>query len=222
MILIGKSVDGLLSATLNGSSINNVDVISSPTGLSKGEIKLVTTDNTNGISIQKVDANAGISTYVISITKPAGGYPVNPFKSGDSVFVEGIVRVGTAGSGFNSSDYGFNFLPVTNYDTSGVFDKITVDVSQYTTNVGLAQTIQSSFGVITNANVYPQFKLNLERSLFTVGEKLLVNNFERDLTVVENFQDSFIKVIGLFDLQENDIIVGKKSKNRGRIEKSYK
>ena len=157
---------------------------------------------------------------MISITKPAGGYPVNPFKSGDSVFVEGIVRVGTAGSGFNSSDYGFNFLPVTNYDTSGVFDKITVDVSQYTTNVGLAQTIQSSFGVITNANLYPKFKLNLERSRFTVGEKLLVNNFERDLTVVvENFQDSFIKVIGLFDLQENDIIVGKKSKNRGRIEK---
>ena len=215
----GQSVDGLLSATLNGSSINSVDVISSPSGLSKGEIKLVTTDNTNGISIQKVDASAGISTYVISITKPAGGYPVNPFKSGDSVFVEGIVRVGTAGSGFNSSDYGFNFLPVTNYDTSGVFDKITIDASQYTTNVGLAQTIQSSFGVITNANVYPQFKLNLERSLFTVGEKLLVNNFERDLTVVENFQDSFVKVIGLFDLQENDIIVGKKSKNRGRIEK---
>ena len=45
-----------------------------------------------------------------------------------------------------------------------------------------------------------KFKLNLERSRFTVGEKLLVNNFERDLTVVENFQDSFIKVIGLFDL----------------------
>ena len=86
-------------------------------------------------------------------------------------------------------------------------------------NVGLAQTIQSSFGVITNANLYPKFKLNLERSRFTVGEKLLVNNFERDLTVVENFQDSFVKVIGLFDLQENDIIVGKKSKNRGRIEK---
>jgi len=192
----GQSVDGLLSANLSGSSIESVDVISSPSGLSKGEVKLVSTNNTNGISIQKIDATAGVSTYVVSITKPAGGYPVNPFKSGDSVFVEGIVRVGTAGSGFNSSDYGFNLLPVTNYDTSGVFDKITVDVSQYTTNVGLAQTIQSSFGVITNADVYPTFKLNLERSLFTVGEKLLVNNFERDLTVVENFQDSMIKVIG--------------------------
>ena len=216
---LGQSVDGLLTANLNGTSINKVDVVSSPTGLSRGEVKLVTTNNSNGISIQKIDANAGVSTFVLSITKPAGGYPVNPFKIGDAAFIEGIKRVGTAGSGFNSSDYGFNFLPITNYDTSGIFDKITVDASEFTTNVGLAQTIQSSFAIITNSNVYPKFKLNFERSIFIVGEKLLVNNIERDLTVVENFQDSFIKVIGLFELQNNDIIVGKKSKNSGRIEK---
>tara|TARA_Y100001972_G_scaffold3524_1_gene3961 strand:- start:1592 stop:14002 length:12411 start_codon:yes stop_codon:yes gene_type:complete len=215
----GQPVEGLLTANVSGTSINNVSVESSPSGLSRGETKIVSTNNTNGISIQKVDANAGISTFVISISKPAGGYPINPFKAGDTAFIEGIVRVGTAGSGFNSSDYGFNLLPVTNYDTSGIFDKITIDASQFTTNVGLAQTEQSSFGIITNSNIYPSFKINFTRSLFIEGEKLLVNNVERDLTVVENFQDSFIKVIGLHELKDGDILVGIKSKNRGRIEK---
>ena len=48
----------------------------SPSGLSVARVGLFTTENSNGISIQKVESYVGVSTFVVSISKPAGGYTV--------------------------------------------------------------------------------------------------------------------------------------------------
>ena len=95
----------------------------------------------------------GVSTFVVSISKPAGGYITNPFAAGDAVFIEGLQKVGTAGSGFNSSDYGFKFLPVTAYDDSGVLDKILIDVSQYTSDTGKVVETMDGFGEIIHSRI---------------------------------------------------------------------
>ena len=208
--------DTSLNALLVGTSINSVVVEQSPSGLSVGRVGLFTTENSNGVSIQNVESYTGVSTFVVSISKPAGGYIANPFAAGDSVFIEGLQKVGTAGSGFNSEDYGFKFLPVTNYDSSGVLDKILIDVSQYTTNTGKAVETIDSFGEIIHSRDYPRFRLNLVEGGFTIGEKIIIDGIERDLTVVDS-GENFVKLIGLYDLKNNDTIVGASSRNKGVI-----
>ena len=97
---------------LSGSSLLGVDVENSPTGISVGNVAIAATSNTNGVSIQKVNSSANTSTFDVFITTPPFGYVNNPFEVGDSVFIEGLQKVGVAGSGFNSSDYGYKFLSV--------------------------------------------------------------------------------------------------------------
>ena len=210
-----------LDAILSGSSVGEIQIDQSPTGITVGNVALIATNNTNGVSIQKVGSTAGTSNFDIFITTPALGYVTNPFKIGDSVFIEGLQKVGTAGSGFNSSDYGYKLLRVSNYDDSGTLDKVTIDVSQYTTNTGVAVTSVSSFGSIINSNVYPSFKLNLVEEGFTIGEKISINDIERDLTVV-GAGENFVKLIGLYEFKEGDIITGIISRNEGKVENIFK
>ncbi len=213
--------DGLITATLSspsitsGSSLLGVDVENSPTGISVGNVAIAATSNTNGVSIQKVNSSANSSTFDIFITTPPFGYVNNPFEVGDSVFIEGLQKVGVAGSGFNSSDYGYKFLSVVGIDTTGTLDKITIDVSEYTTNTGVAVTSVGGFADIINSNVYPRFKLNLQEAGFTIGENIIINDIERDLTVVES-GENFVKLQGLDHLNVGDILIGSISRNKAK------
>ena len=213
--------DGLITATLSsptitsGSSLLGVNIEKSPTGISVGNVAIAATSNTNGVSIQKVNSSANTSTFDVFITTPALGYVNNPFEVGDSVFIEGLQKVGVAGSGFNSSDYGYKFLPVVGIDTTGTLDKITIDVSEYTTNTGVAVTSVGGFADIVNSNVYPKFNLNLQEAGFTIGEKIIINDIERDLTVVES-GENFVKLQGLDNLNEGDILIGSISRNKAK------
>ena len=57
--------------------------------------------------------------------------------------------------------------------TPSLAPTISFDISPFTTNAGIAKTIQNSFGTIVSRNSYPQFKVTQEISKFNVGEKLL-------------------------------------------------
>ena len=211
-----------LNVSITGSSIDSVSVEQSPSGLSVSKVGLFTTENSNGVSIQKVESYVGVSTFVVSISKPAGGYTVKPFSVGDSVFIEGLQpKAGIAGSGFNSTDYGFKFFPVTAYNDSGTLDQILIDVSQYTTDTGEAIESVDGFAEIINSKNYPSFRLNLVESGFTIGEKIIINNVERDLTVVDS-GENFVKLIGLYDLKSEDVIEGASSRNTGIIKNLFK
>ena len=213
--------DSLLTAELTapkltpGSSILSVNIEKSPSGISVGNVGIFAIDNTNGVSIQKVNSTAGTSTFDIFITTPALGYTVNPFKTGDTVFIEGLQKVGVAGSGFNSSDYGYKLLSVSNYVDSGTLHKVTIDVSQYTSNTGVAVTDVGGFADIINSNVYPSFKLNLVEAGFRIGEKIIIDDIERDLTVVGS-GENFVKLQGLYELSAGDILFGSISRNRAK------
>ena len=76
------------------------------------------------------------------------GFDFRPFSAGDKVFIEGIVGYSTDGSGFNSSDYDYKFLTVSEYITSSIPHKVKIDVSGLTTNTGIAKgiAVQDSLG----------------------------------------------------------------------------
>ena len=228
--------NGFLEAKLTGESITSVDIAIPPQGLSETTSSIYATRNTNGVSIQTVD-QVSDTEFVCKITTPAIGFATDVFLIGEEVWIEGIQKVGAAGSGFNSEDLGFNFFTVKDYKNSatagsGVLqDQITVNVSGLTTDVGIAKTIQDSSGTIVRKVFYPSFSIVQEPSYFSDGEKIISDNIERDLTIQGYDKKGFIKIFGAYDLSIGEIIIGKDSgvtatvesikKNNGRFKVSY-
>jgi hypothetical protein len=211
-----KIDSGILEAKLSANSIDSVSIIQQPKGLSETTVQLFTTNNTNGISIQKVESSSS-GIFTCFITTPTLGFSTFPFSSGDKVFVEGIQKFSTEGTGFNSEDYGYKFFTISNYNT-GSLDSVTINISELTANTGMAKTIQDSVGNIIKSTDYPTFDVTQIPSEFIIGEKLISNNTERDLEI-SSYENSFIKVSGTYELSVGEIIIGKESGNVATIDK---
>jgi len=209
-----KISKGVFECKLLGSSIGSIETIIEPKGLPDNEIEVYTTNNTNGISIERVESNSS-TTFTCHITTPSLGFTVFPFKVDDNVFIEGIIKNSNNGSGFNSEDYDFNFLRVSAVDESATPNNtITIDISgiSTSTNTGIANTITDSLATVTNSNVYPSITLVKKKSNFIIDEKIITNNLERDLIVTES-NANFIKVKGRYKLTSGDILTGKDSQS---------
>ena len=217
----GEKIDsGILEAKLSGNSIDYVNIIQQPKGLPEKTIQLFTTNNTNGISIQQVQSSSS-GIFTCFITTPTLGFSTfvpYPFSVNDQVFVEGIQKFSTEGTGFNSEDYGYKFFKIDSINTAGVLDSVTINISGLTTNTGIAKTIQDSVGNIIKRTDYPTFNVTQIPSEFIVGEKLISNNTERDLEI-SSYENSFIKVSGTYELSVGEIIIGKESGNIATISK---
>jgi hypothetical protein len=214
----GEKIDsGILEAKLSGNSIDSISVVKHPKGLPETTVQLFTTNNTNGISIQQVQSSSS-GIFTCFITTPTLGFSTAPFSSGDKVFVEGIQKFSIEGTGFNSEDYGYEFFTISNINTTGVLDSVTIDISELTANTGIAKTIQDSVGNIIKSSDYPSFNVTKIGSKFIVGEKLISNNTERDLKI-SSYENSFIKVSGTYELSVGEIIIGKESGNIATIDK---
>jgi hypothetical protein len=217
----GEKIDsGILEAKLSGNSIDSVSIIQQPKGLPETSVQLFTTNNTNGISIQQVQSSSS-GIFTCFITTPTLGFSTfvpYPFSVGDKVFVEGIQKFSTEGTGFNSEDYGYEFFTISSINTAGVLDSVTINISGLTTNTGIAKTIQDSVGNIVKSTDYPTFNVSQISSQFIIGEKLISNNTERDLEI-SSYENSFIKVFGTYELSVGEIIVGKESGNIATIDK---
>ena len=202
---------GLIHANLSAQSISSIDVETTPYGVS-GNAELFVENNSNGISIISVESNnSGI--FTCTLNTPILGFSQDSIINvGDLVYIEGVQKFSEDGSGFNSSDLGYRFLKVSGYQRLSE-DRITIDASEYTTNTGIAKTIQDSSGTIINKKNYPEFSVTTQSSLFSVGESLLVNGVEVDLKVESNTNDTDLKVVGSYELFVDDKITGKTSGN---------
>ena len=215
-----KINSGILNAKLSGNSIDSVNIIQYPKGLPEKTVRLVAENNTNGVSIQRIESSSsGIFTCYITTPTINGisTFITSPFSGGDKVFVEGIIKIGSNGSGFNSEDYNYQFFNVTNYNNSGLLDKVTIDISGLTTNTGIAKTIQDSISNIIKSTDYPEFKVSQTPSFFNVGEKLSSKGVSRDLKIIST-NNSFIKVFGSYSPSIEEIIVGNETGNIATID----
>jgi len=120
---------GFIEAKITGSAISSVEIETEPKGLPDETVEVFSTNNNNGVAIEKVESsNTGIFTCTISTPGIGNTFNTPPFAVGDEVFIEGISKFSSDGDGFNSSDYGFKFFKVTNYDNEGLNDTVTIDV----------------------------------------------------------------------------------------------
>jgi hypothetical protein len=203
---------GLLEASLQGTGISDVKITDAPKGLSDGNNKVYAINNSNGVAISSVTSFTP-SSVTFTLTTPISGFTTDAFTVGEKVFLENIVKNGTSGDGFNSADNGYNFFPVVSYTNSNPA-VVSVDISEYTTNPGFAETTQSSYATIVKQSNYPTFTITQETLQFNIGEELLVSRsdsyYETNLIVTESI-DSSIKVKGTYEIKKSDILLGKNS-----------
>ena len=135
------------------------------------------------------------------------------FSVDEEIFVEGLQKFGDTGTGFNSTDNGFNFFKITAVNNINPAT-VSFDISPFTSNAIVAKTLQNSFGSLISRNDYPQFKINQGISKFSVGEKLLAfvePYIPVDLKVSVSTNE-FIKVVeetpGAFNLVAGQLIKG--------------
>ena len=201
---------GILSSNLSGTSIGSITIEQEPKGLPDTEIKIMTTNNTNGFSIQKLEYYSD-QVFNVYISQPVDGYVVAPFAPGDEVFIENAQKVETEeGDGFNSSDYGYRFFKVIDFDTTGLLARIRVDASEFTTKVGTPKAVQDFVPIITNKKIYPTFNPIKRRLTFAIGEKLYSENEEIDLVIADS-NTSYIKVFGSYALSVGETITGRQT-----------
>ena len=156
---------------------------------------------------------------------------------GDKIFVENIQKFSTIGDGFNSADNDFNFFTVSKYtaqnSTTGRAE-IEFDLTEFTSNTGIAVTDQKGFASVVKFEDYPQFEVNQVSSKFIPGEEVVVfiNGVytSQGLTVAESDGEN-LKVYGIYRLSVNDKLKGVLSgtiatintlvRNTGRFEINY-
>ena len=215
---------GLIEATtIDGSSVNSVNIVVRPKGLQSITHEIFAINNTNGSTVNKLfyDSISGIVTC--SLITPVLGFTTAPFSVDDEIFVEGLQKHGNTGTGFNSSDNGFKLFKITSVNNTNPAT-IEFDLSNVTSNAGIAKTIQNSFGTIISKDDYPSFKVSQSIFNFSVGEKLSVlvgSTFEPLNLIISEATNEFIKieekVPGAFNLSKGQILRGSNSGNIGEI-----
>ena len=209
---------GFLTPTIDGTAITSVTINQKPKGLPQLNSKIVAINNDNGVGIQTVQTSAtGIVTCFL--VTPFTGFVTEPFSVGDKIFVEGILKYGTEGDGFNSADYGYNFFTVSAYANSGTELPRVLEFNlgelKESVNPGIAQTITAGiYGTIVNYKNYPRFSVNQEFSNFILGESLQVSTtlgyVNSDLNITES-NKNYIKVSGSYELLTNQTVRGTQS-----------
>jgi len=216
-----KVDSGLLSSQLSSNSIRSVEVVRKPKGLSYSNNEIYAVNNTNGVGINTViSSTSGIITCYLMT--PILGYSTPPFTVGDQIYVEGIENKDSTGTGFNSQDCGYKFFTVTNFQNTNPAI-LEFSVSGFTTNPGIAKTSQSAYASIIKYENYPKFKVETSYSKFNIGEFLLTKNNsqdqyqQRDLKITES-GDDYIKVVGTYELSQNEFILGQLSGSLAKID----
>jgi hypothetical protein len=224
--------NGSLEAVLSNSSIVSVNIIEPPRGIPSDDVEIISTNNSNGTSVDKVYAS-GIGIVTCYLTTPILGFSTSPFSVGDKIYVEGIQN-SNSGTGYNSENFGYTFFTVTGFQNT-IPAKLEYNISGLTTsNPGVAKTVQNSLASIIKYTDYPQFNITKSFSNFKIGEKISsydgANFVERDL-IITNYNKSTIKVLGSYELSKNETIKGTKSGtfasisnieyNAGRFDTNY-
>jgi hypothetical protein len=164
------------TTVVDGVETSGIRIDRNPVGLKDDVVySVVPVNNDNGVSIVSV-ASSTDNQVTLSISTPILGFTTAPFSTGDRIYVEGIGLASTTGDGHNSSDYGYQYFTITNYNSAVNPNQITYDLTSIvTTNTGIAETSPSLFANVVKAQDLAEFKANKKSSVFEAGELLYIN-----------------------------------------------
>ena len=214
MVLLNVIDNGTINLELQSSVI--VELMydrRSPTGLTRNVHELYTTDNDNGIPIEKiisVDTNNRLVEF--SMQTPILDYSILPFRAGDRVFIENIIPTDpTKPTYLNSSDNGYVFFTVNTVVPSNPLRIIVEYPEDIFNKIGNFEEKSNSSSIV-NERIYPKFKVDQTSAILVVGERLSyinsVGEIQKTDPIVEVSNTNFFKVRGTFDIRIGDVLRG--------------
>ena len=115
-----------------------------------------------------------VGVVTCTLVTPVAGFSTSVFEVGEQIFVEGIQLESSTGSGYNSTNHGYDFFTVTSYTNTNPA-VVKFDMTGITTvPIGIAKTTQSNYATITKFSDYPTFRTTQASSEFKSGERLSV------------------------------------------------
>ena len=225
-IVIVDRVTGLVKneviteVDVQGTSVSEVRLLTNTNSLSGTDPKIVPTNNNNGIKIKNLSFTSGVNLVTLTLE---GSYDSTtyPFTLGDKLFVENI-GIGSAGSGYNSSDYNYEPFVITGVNTNpgGGNATVSYNLDSSVTNPGTFSESSSSGQAIPFENL-AQFDISVVPNQFSVGET--VSTGDKVGTVVAwNENNKYLKVLSNNTFSIGESINGLSSKSIGIIEQTNK
>ena len=204
-----------LLANLTASSVSDVKVLTSGSNFKATDNRIVSINNSNGVGI--ISATYSDPNVTLRLKTPEGGFTTSlplPFAVGDKIFVENV-GVST-GSGYNSSDYRYEFFTVTEVDEKlSKEDQATI---KYVINENPGTHDGDLFGSVVNKNILASFDLELEESQFFAGEEIRSLNAVTNVSPGRDKLTDILRVDSLNGFNVGDLITGTSSGSSGVIE----
>ena len=231
VIAIGKP-NIVAQTTLNGTSVNNVQILTNDSGLSK-DLRIIPTINSNGVVVigATTDSNKTV-TLSLRAPNPETGSDSGFFNQGgsfpfavkDEIFVENI-KTTDGNDGYNSSAYDYAYFTVTGIVTTGGQESVSYSLVGLGTTGGTYQQ-ENNFGRVIKKTDLAQFAPEFEKSAFFENEIVQVVGKNISGTVAENGWDEVSQTLKVFDVTgdftKEDSIVGKTSNNKATITDQFK
>jgi hypothetical protein len=214
----GEIIDnGLITCELSDSAVNSVSVIVNPRGLTGNDYGLAPLQNSNGVGVIEAFSDVGVLTC--KIQTPVLGYVIEPFNTGDIVFLEGVT-FNNDGDGFNSGDYKFQNFSVADYNSATNPRQVTFNYIGISSNVGTGATCIPGFGQIVKAENLAQFSVTKAFSEFKLNEPLRRNNDLSTNLVLDSIdtKTGILVISGSFNLEIDDKITGTNSGDSAEVQ----
>jgi len=213
------NTDIVTRTELQGTSVNGVELLRNTNRLFDSSPLVVATNNSNGFKVSDVSYQTSTRTVTLTLESGTVGFSTStyPFTIGEKIFVEQI-GIGSTGSGYNSTDYGYKNFTVTGVTTNfgGGGANVSYQLDPEVTNPGIYSDVGSSARVIRSADL-PIFTVDVEPLNFAEGEIVTTGNKIGEVTIW-NENNQYLKVISDDFFAVGETLNGQSSKTVGIIQ----
>ena len=223
-LIIPSAPEVTLEATLEGTSIGSVEVVTVGRGFNQvpNPPRIVSVRNSNGIGIASASSN-GVTNF-LTLNQPTNGWRNDgadfPFSVGDRIFVEGIGLTTslTSTGGYNSEDYDYTFFTVASRNPSA--SQITYSIAGLGTFGGIFDA-DNSVGRVIKESDLPTFTGKLTPEPFFLGEEVTYGANGKAFVLDNQGYDPVTNTIRLratsTSIKNGDVIKGSLSGAEGTV-----
>ena len=220
-------LDGLTNKVVNDIALDyeigdtEVTILRNSKNLNDVIPSIIPTSNSNGITINNIDFNAGTKDVTITIGASFSDAADYPFEVGKKVMIEGVsVGVGSTGTGYNSENYEYTLFEIkaTDPNIGGTLGTVRYSLSDVIPTGSVPGTFVSaaSAGKIIPESYFPIFDIKLEDNKFEIGETLISGNKKGTLQST-NKLSGVLKVSSPHTFIKGESITGESSGTKATI-----
>ena len=194
----------------------NVQILTNTFGLYPVTPRIVPINNSNGVGINSALYDIDNKTSQIFFSKPFRSLEDFPFQVNDEVFVENTsVGIATTGSGYNSSDYSYQYFTVIDIDPNigGANASITCDMSDMIDDGEVAGNydIANSIGNVVPVSHLPIYSPEFKKNDLMVGEIVDGSSGSKGTVLSFNPVIEVAKITGRYGLVEGETLTSRTS-----------